>query len=128
MVDGFQDGPLIVYNGTMAVGACGGRHCGSKGQLTAVDGAASSLRGQWMWTALEPAVWHCSAWFEGCNRGYGMYAGDRMLGEVSRSSRGRRRWSIHESIHVFNTCIDSHGVNELPCLRYWGVNRGMGTI
>jgi hypothetical protein len=43
MVDGFQDGPLIVYNGTMAVGACGGRHCGSKDQLTAVDGAASSL-------------------------------------------------------------------------------------
>ena len=39
-----------------------------------------------------------------------------------------RKWSVEclncESIHVYDTCIDSAGVNELACSRCEGVNRG----
>ena len=31
-----------------------------------------------------------------------------------------------ESIHVYNTCIVSSGVNELACWRVRGVNTGVG--
>ena len=49
---------------------------------------------------------------------------------MHESRHSSRKWSVEclkcESIHVYDTCIDSACVNELACLRSKGVSRGEG--
>ena len=65
---------------------------------------------------------------KGSGIGYGRVATGICVMHESRHSS--RRWFVEcpkcESIHVYDTCIDSAGVNELAWSRCKGVNRGEG--